>query len=214
MRLIALVTLLVAMPVWAADFQSVDSIRAAALSTLGPGAEAEATLDPAMRMPQCQGPLQARPTGTTTVEVSCPSETGWRLFVPLRVRRIHQVLILSRGLAAGETVGAADIVPEKRDVARIVGAPLTDPAAAVGQVMRRTLPAGSILSGGDLVAQRLVRRGDMVPLVSRIGSLEVRVGGKALADAGQNERVSVENLSSHRVVQGIVSPSGEVLVSR
>jgi len=40
------------------------------------------------------------------------------------------------------------------------------------------------------------------------------VAGKALADGGENERVTVENLSSRRVVQGVVGPGGDVWVSR
>jgi len=214
MRLILIITLLAALlPGRATSSRSIRS-GPAALSAVGPDAEAEATLDASVRMPLCQNPLQAQPTGTTTVEVSCPSETGWRLFVPVKVRRFQNVLILARGLAAGESVGTADIVSERRDAARIVGAPLTDPGRAAGQVMRRTLPAGSILSSSDLLSQRLVRRGDNVALVARSGGLEVRMAGRALANAGENERVSVENLSSHRVVQGIVSQDGDVLVTR
>ncbi|WP_313461818.1 flagellar basal body P-ring formation chaperone FlgA, partial [Stenotrophomonas sp.] len=81
-------------------------------------------------------------------------------------------------------------------------------------VARRTLAAGSLLSANDLVAQRLIRRGDSVSLVSRRGGVEVRVAGKALADAGENERVSVENLSSRKIVQGTVAASGDVFVTR
>ncbi|WOS42968.1 flagellar basal body P-ring formation chaperone FlgA [Xanthomonas rydalmerensis] len=214
MRPILLLVLLAATPAWAADFQSVDSIRAAALSLAGADADAEATLDPSVRVPLCPVPLQAQPTGTTTVEVSCPRETGWRLFVPVKVRRMQHVLVLARGLSAGETIGAADIVPEKRDAARIVGAAMTEPEMAIGQVARRTLPAGTLLSTTDLVAPRLVRRGDNVALVARSGGLEVRMAGRALGDAGENERVTVENLSSRRIVQGTVSQNGDVLVTR
>ena len=51
-------------------------------------------------------------------------------------------------------------------------------------------------------------------LVSRRGGVEVRMNGKALGDAGENQRVRVENLSSRRVVQGIVAADGEVWVNR
>ena len=44
--------------------------------------------------------------------------------------------------------------------------------------------------------------------------VEVRMAGKALGDAGEGERVSVENLSSRRVMQGVATPGGDVLVSR
>lgn len=196
----------------ASGFQPVESIRAAALSAVADGASAEATLDPALRMPRCGQPLEARRTGSGTVEVGCPS--GWRLYVPVRVSRSQQVLVLVRGVAAGETISEGMFVAERRDATRIAGAALDDPADAVGRAARRTLMAGSVLTAGDLVAARLVRRGDTIALVSRQSGVEVRMAGRALDDAGARERVSVENLSSRRVVQGVVSADGEVLVSR
>ncbi|MEN5117866.1 flagellar basal body P-ring formation chaperone FlgA [Luteimonas sp. TWI662] len=192
-------------------FQSVDSIRLAALSAVESG-EAEATLDPALRMPRCAEPLEAARSGGATVEVRCPS--GWRLYVPVRVRRSQMVLVLARGVAAGQALAADDLIAERRDGARVAGAAVADPADAVGRSARRTLLAGSVLTAGDLVSPRLVRRGDTVALVSRQAGIEVRMAGRALGDAGERERVSVENLSSRRVVQGIVDPAGDVVVGR
>ena len=208
----ALIGGLTACAVMAADFQPVDTIKAAALGALPAGSEAEATLDPALRLPRCGAALVARVQGSNSVEVGCPD--GWRLFVPVRVRRSQTVLVLSRGIAPGETITADAFVPETRDASRIVGAAVADPAQAIGRVARRTLSAGAVLSATDLVAQRLIRRGDNVALVSRRGGVEVRVVGKALGDAGESERVTVENLSSRRVVQGVVGPGGDVWVSR
>ncbi|WP_448245168.1 flagellar basal body P-ring formation chaperone FlgA [Pseudoxanthomonas mexicana] len=208
----ALIGGLTACAVMAADFQPVDTIKAAALGALPAGSEAEATLDPALRLPRCGAALVARVQGSNSVEVACPD--GWRLFVPVRVRRSQTVLVLIRGIAPGETITADAFVPETRDASRIVGAAVADPAQAVGRVARRTLSAGAVLSATDLVAQRLIRRGDNVALVSRRGGVEVRVVGKALGDAGESERVTVENLSSRRVVQGVVGPGGDVWVSR
>ena len=208
----ALIGGLTACAVMAADFQPVDTIKTAALGALPVGADAEATLDPALRLPRCGAALVARVQGSNSVEVGCPD--GWRLFVPVRVRRSQTVLVLSRGIAPGETITADAFVPETRDASRIVGAAVADPAQAVGRVARRTLSAGAVLSATDLVAQRLIRRGDNVALVSRRGGVEVRVVGKALGDAGESERVTVENLSSRRVVQGVVGPGGDVWVSR
>ncbi len=214
MRLFAAICLLLAAPAWAGDFQSVASIRAAALSTLDPAVEGEAQVDAGLRLPACAAPLQARATGNRTVEVACPQAGGWRLFVPVTIRREQDVLVLARGVAAGETLTAADISSVRRDTARIAGAVLSDPQAVVGRVARRMLSAGTLLSANDVVAPRIVRRGDSVALVSRRGGVEVRMAGKALGDAGQDERVSVENLSTRRVVQGVVAAGGDVLVSR
>ncbi|KAF1685634.1 flagella basal body P-ring formation protein FlgA [Pseudoxanthomonas broegbernensis] len=194
----------------AGGFQPVESIRAAALGAVA-GGQAEVNLDPALRMPACGQPLQAQQASSGTVEVTCPS--GWRLFVPVKLRRSQTVLVLSRGVAAGEAIPADALVAETRDAARIAGAALADPAQAAGKIARRVLPAGTVLASGDLAAPRLVRRGDQVALVSRRGGVEVRVAGRALGDAGENERVAVENLSSHRILQGRVGPGGDVLVA-
>ncbi len=209
------VALAVASP-WAvaADWQPVASIRAAALSSLPTGSEGEAQVADALRLPRCGGALQVQPTANTTVEVSCPDAGGWRLFVPVKVRRNQTVLVLARGIAAGETLTAADISTAQRDAARIAGAVLADPNAAIGRIARRPLQAGTLLSSNDLVTQRLIKRGDNVALVSRRGSVEVRIAGRAMGDAGENERISVENLSSRRIVQGTVDARGDVIVAR
>jgi len=198
----------------AETWQSVASIRAAALSNLAAGAQGEAVVSDSMRLPACAQPLTAQPTASTTVEVGCPDAGGWRVFVPVKVRHNQTVLVLARGIGAGESLSAADITPVQRDAARIAGAVLSDPQAAIGRVARRPLQAGSLLAASDLVSQRLVRRGDSVALVARQGGVEVRVAGKALGDAGEDERVSVENLSSRKVVQGVVAGNGDVLVTR
>lgn len=214
MRLSLLICLLLPLNALANGFQPVESIRAAALATLGAGEQGEAGVDDGLRMPRCGQPLRAQATANTTVEVSCPDAGGWRLFVPVKVRREQAVLVLTRGVAVGETLGAADISTVRRDTARIAGAVLSAPELAIGRVARRTLSAGSLLSANDLVAQRLVRRGDNVALVARRGSVEVRMAGRALGDAGEGERVSVENLSSRKVMQGVTTAAGDVLVSR
>ncbi len=41
-------------------------------------------------------------------EVSRPDAGGWRLFVPVKVRRNQTVLVLNRGIGTGETLTAAD----------------------------------------------------------------------------------------------------------
>jgi len=194
----------------AGDVEPLDSIRAAALDIAG--LEAELTIDPALKLPRCGIRLQARRSGHGTVEVSCPKASGWRLFVPVRIRRDQSVLVLTRGVAAGDTVSADMLAQETRDATRVVGAPLTDPSSAIGQTIRRALAAGSVLTAAHLRAPDAVRRGDQVTLISRQGGIEVRMAGRALAAGSLGERISAENMSSHRRVQGVVMGDGEVRV--
>lgn len=207
--------LLAALPLRASEaFEPVASIEAAALAAVvdAPGTTAEVTLDPALRLPRCPGGLSSHVASPGTVEVSCNDAAGWRLFVPVRVQRVQAVVVLARAVQAGATIGPADVQVEMRDAARLAGAPLSDPAQAIGHVLRRTLRAGSALAAGDLVAPRVVERGDTVTIVSGAGGLQVRMSGRALRAGGVDERIAVENLSSRRVVQGVIGADGAVYV--
>ena len=126
----------------------------------------------------------------------------------------QNVLVLKRNIGSGEAVGAADFTVQSRDAARLVAGVIADPALAVGRVARRPLLAGSVLSSADVASAVRIRNGDNVDLVSRSGGIEVRVAGRALGAAGENERLNVENLSSRKIVQGVVDGSGAVLVNR
>jgi len=190
--------------------EPVDAIRAAVRASVEADEIAGITLDEALRMPRCAAPLTARRQGGGTVEVVCPQQ--WRLYVPLRLHRPQRVLVLARSVAAGEVVGADVLVQQTRDSSRIVGAVLSEPSAAIGQVARRALAAGSVLTAAHLRAPRLVRRGDAVTLIARRGGVEVRMAARALGDAGAGERVSVLNLNSRRTVQCLVLADGGVLV--
>ncbi len=195
------------------SFQTVDSIRAAAEGALAsPGARIEASLDPALRMPPCPHALQAQALSAVNVEVSCPD--GWRLFVPVRVQRVQPVVVLTAAVAPGQPVPASAVGVETRDTARLGAAPLTDPAQAIGQTLRLGGRPGQVLRRSDLVAQAVVKRGEPVALVAGGGGFEVRMAGRALADAGAGEVVRVENLSSRRVLSGVVAAPGEVRVGR
>jgi len=193
------------------EIQPLESIRAAALAALEDGIQADLRLDSSLRMPRCAVPLTAQRQGSGTLEVVCPQQ--WRLYVPVKLQRPQRVLVLTRSVAAGEVVGADVLVQQTRDTSRIVGTALSEPAAAIGQVARRALAAGSVLTAAHLRAPRLVRRGESVVLIARHGGALVRMAGRALGDAGAGERVSVLNLSSRRTIQGRVLDDGGVLVN-
>lgn len=195
------------------SFQTVDSIRAAAEAAIGgDGSRVEARLDPSLRMPPCPHALKAQALSAVNVEVSCPD--GWRLFVPVRVQRFQPVLVLTAAVAPGEPVPASALSVETRDAARIGATPLTDPTQAIGKTLRLGGRPGQVLRRSDLLAQAMVKRGEPVALVAGGGGFEVRMAGRALADAGSGEVVRVENLSSRRVLSGVVAGPGEVRVGR
>lgn len=190
-----------------------DILHAAEAALGGNGAQVEARVDTAVRMPACSQPLQAVAMGTRMAEVRCPDVGGWRLTVPARVRRDADVVVLTAPVQAGMTIDAAQVAVQRRDVANGSGVGMSDPSQVAGHVARRPLPAGSVVTAGDLAdGAGALKRGDPVVIVSRAGGIEVRMGGRALGGAMAGAVVAVENLESKRIVRGRLVADGVVEV--
>lgn len=186
-------------------------IRSAAIAALGGGdTQAEVTLDPALRMAPCSQPLQAVASGPKMAQVRCADTPGWRLYVPVRVRREADVVVLATPAAAGVPIAANQLTVQRRDIGAAAGATFSDPAALVGRIPGRALALGVVPTEADLALGAPLRRGDPVVLVSRTGGVEVRMQGRALGPAQAGGRVAVENTSSHRVLRGKVAAEGVV----
>jgi len=195
------------------QWQSIDSIRQAALSTVPASTQAHARVDEHIHLPACLQPLQAYARNSLSVEVSCPQPGGWRLFVPVIIRYQQNVVVLTRQIHAGQVLQASDLQQIRRDTAHITTTPLNTPEQALGKVLRRTLAAGTVLSANDVLTARIIQRGDTVNLITGSARVQVRVAGKALNHGGVGDRISVENLSSHKIVQGVINEAGDVHVT-
>lgn len=190
-----------------------DILKAAEAALGGGGAQVQASVDAAVRMPACSQPLQGVALGPRMAEVRCPDASGWRLTVPARVRRDADVVVLIAPVQAGATIDAGQLAVQRRDVAGGSGVGMSDPAQVAGHVARRALPAGAVVTAGDLAdGAGALKRGDPVVIVSRAGGIEVRGSGRALGNAVAGAVVAVENVESRRIVRGRLVADGVVEV--
>lgn len=86
-------------------------------------------------------------------------------------------------------------------------------SALLGREVRRTVYAGQTIGVKDTRAPRLVKRNQLVTVKYMAGPLEISLTGRALGEAGENESVSVLNLESRQVVEGIVQAGGWIWVN-
>lgn len=208
---LALSAALATAPALAAGPQPLEEIAAAAVSAVGAedAQAAEAVLAPSLRLARCRQPLQAVATGPRTAQVRCADDPGWHLYVPVRVRREAEVVVLRSPAPAGRPITADQLVVQTRDIGA-AGPAFRDPQALVGRVPLRALAPGAVPTEQDLSLGAPLRRGDPVVLVSRVGGVEVRVPGRAMGPAQAGGRIGVQNVSSGRVLRGRLVGEGVV----
>lgn len=134
------------------DFQSLQSIRAAALSTLQVDASSQALLSPGLRLPACQQPLEASANSPTVADVRCPDNPGWRLFVPVRLAAGSQ----ARRAVAPEAEPESAVIVKRGDPvmlrASLGGTEVTMRGRALGQAR-----SGGIVNVENLSSHRIIR---------------------------------------------------------
>lgn len=214
---------------WASERQSHEAILEAARSLLAaeassshPDARIEietGRLDPRLLLPACPAPLEAfrttstPPAGNLTVGVRCPSGTGWTVYAPATVSVHVPVVVLARAQTRGAILTSDDIRIDERNIGALSGGYLLDPSRALGMELRRNLPVGTVLTANAVTAARIIQRGQSVTLIAEGASVTVRMNGEALEDGTAGTRIRVRNLSSKRVVEGVVDGPGIVRIA-
>jgi flagellar basal body P-ring formation protein FlgA len=212
--------------VQAADTQSLQSIRTAAEAHVRGLVPSDSNvvvtagaLDPRLRLAPCPVPLQAALVAGTHVQprmsvgVSCERGSRWTVYVPVTVESHISILVLRRAAARGARLSAADVERQERVVTGTAAAYLTDISELAGRTLKRPLAAGAALTIDAMADAIVVKRGQQVTLLASLGGLEVRAEGVAMSDAPAEGRVKVQNMSSRRIVEGVVESADVIRIT-
>jgi flagella basal body P-ring formation protein FlgA len=113
-------------------------------------------------------------------------------------------LVAADVIRAGEPVTVANAeLPEGADPA-VYG-------LFEGREVKRTVYAGQPITLDNTRTARLVTRNQIVTIKFIDGPLEISTTGRAMGEGAANDSISVLNLQSRQMVQGIVQADGWVL---
>ena len=138
----------------------------------------------------------------------------WTVYVPVTVESKISVLVLVHAVDREVRLTPADVTVETRRTAGPGNAYLTSVAELGGRTVRRPLAAGTTLAVDMFTPDLIVRRGQEVTLLSGGDLIQVRASGRAMSDGAAGSRIQVQNLSSMRVVEGVVESADLVRVAR
>jgi flagella basal body P-ring formation protein FlgA len=176
-------------------------------------------IDGRLRLPACDAPQAFIPTGehllgNSVAGLRCPASAdgnSWTIFVPVRIR-VHTVLLVaSRSLSRGQVLTEADFYQQDGEMTQTDS--ITDPAAATGKILTRSVAAGQTLSQGMLRAPYTIRQGQSVAVVVSGRGYEIAYEGQALNDAAEGQAVQVRS-EQGRTISGLAHRDGTVNVAQ
>ncbi|MDZ4374063.1 MAG: flagellar basal body P-ring formation chaperone FlgA [Phenylobacterium sp.] len=120
------------------------------------------------------------------------------------------VLTWSRSLSAGEIVQPADLVWGKAAVAP--NDTPGEPEAVIGLAARRPLRAGAVVTSRDVSAPQVIKTNEIVTVTYDNGGISLALQAKALAGGAVGESINVQNVTSKKTVQAVVTGPGQAAV--
>jgi flagellar basal body P-ring formation protein FlgA len=124
-----------------------------------------------------------------------------------------EAAVLTRPLAAGETVKAADVALVRRPKAEFGSNIVTSFAQAIGLAARRPMRPGDLIRQTDLAKPEIVARNDQVTITYDVPGITLTMRGKAMEGGAQGEAIHVLNEQSKRSIQATVAGRGHVIVA-
>lgn len=175
-------------------------------------------IDTRLRLRRCGQPLtisfvndQFKP-GRTFLSVSCQTAKPWNIYVTASIDMFVNILITNKPLLRNQTLSSDDIDFETRRLSTLRSGYFTQVKQLKGMQVTRTIGHGQVVTPALLKHPYLVNRGQQVTLLATVAGIQVRMKGKALANATANSPVRVKNASSGRIVEGIVTGKGVVKI--
>lgn len=175
-------------------------------------------LDPRLRLPACSQGLSGFIAGDgqirdhTAVGVRCDGSAHWTIYAQVSVSCSVPVLIARHALAQNSAPTATDFDIEARRMPGLYSHYIGDPTLLAGQRLRRAVSMGEVLTADDLLTAPVIHRGDQITVIAQTGGLEIRASAVALSDGRPEDRIRAQNLSSQKVVEGVVRSAGVIEV--
>lgn len=157
-------------------------------------------------------PEKGLPLGRRNLQISCPVDQGWSVYVPVRISYLKDVVVIHQDLPNDTILTEQHLTLSERDIGRLHQGYYLDTEALVGQAVRRHLQPGTVVTSNLLRAPQVIEKGDKVVIVASRGNLQVRMMGTALTSGRLGKQIPVRNNKTRRIIKAEVVEAGLVEV--
>jgi len=154
--------------------------------------------------------VEKGPIGKTVF--SFYSVEGKRTIVKANIKAYGWVLKSNRAFSKGHVLGEDDIYLEKMEIDKMPKSAVRNPDQIIGKSLKRSIVANITFVENMVEKYQVVKRGKMVELVIGNEDFSISVSGKTKEKGYVGKPVRAVNLSSKKVVTGVLIDESTVKV--
>lgn len=170
-----------------------------------------------LQLAACQTELELkdnrhdRIAGRMTIRVQC-HQPKWQVFVPATVDGKLPLVVSAKAILKRAVIKEDDVTQILVSYNRVPIGALVKTDKAIGMRTKRAIGPNQPIKVRDLDPPYWVFKNKEVNVITKIGEVEVKTKAIALKSGVQDEQVPVKNITSKKVVNGIVIAPNTVIV--
>ncbi len=166
--------------------------------------------DSRLRLRHCDGEIKAfwpyNPTNLRRMPVGlrCEGTVKWKVFLQTAVKQFQEIALVNRQVSAGQILNSSMITKRNIDILSVRREVVGNYEHLIGHVFNRNISPNTPLSSQMLELPLLVRRGDLVKMISTGGTISVDAEVEALGDGYSQQTIRVRNTRSGKMLSATV----------
>jgi flagella basal body P-ring formation protein FlgA len=175
-------------------------------------------VDSRLKLHACDKPLtfqhrdSSKMKGTVSVKVSCNSPYAWSIYTKHKITLEKNIIVAKKHLTKNTILTATDLSFIQRDIYTQRTGYHLDTTSLIGKQLTRPLAKGAIIYQKQLTQAQMIKKGDNVSVVAKVGGLSVITTGTALSNGRIGEQIEVENKRSSRIIRAEITGKNSVEV--
>jgi|GEM_PF-427149 len=175
-------------------------------------------VDYRLRLKKCAKPLtfahksSSNMRGTVSIKVTCPTENAWSIYTKHHISLEKSIIVLKNDLPKNHVITDNDLRYTPKDIYTLRPGYLKSKDLILGHQLKRSFREGQPIYNEHLKKPTLIKKGDAVNVIAKVGALSVMASGIALKDGRKGDQIRVENRRSSRIIHAKVIGPNTVMI--
>ncbi len=135
-----------------------------------------------------------------------------KVTIQCAVKLYRKIVVAAGPINAGEILTASSLRLERMDAGKLGAGYFTETNKVINLMARRSLTPGMVVMDSMVNKPILIKRGTLINLVARIGSMEITTTGQAMQNGIEGQLIRVKNINSTKIISGKVLDENTVQV--
>lgn len=158
--------------------------------------------------------LNTAPGGRFEARIALSGDTsGDSWVVTGTMMETREIAVLAADTDRGEAIQKRDLTTVKRRVGTLPQDLIASAEDLVGMVPRRPLRAGEPIRTSDLAKPILVEKNQIISVIYAAPGITLSMRGRAQGNGSKGETIRVQNLSSKRLVEGVITGPAQITIT-